>query len=172
MGPGPTPSPVQRTWTAEIRPGPGGPAVSCTHCGAVPISPGTAGARAAALAHLARHARHEPLAAHLRTCRCGEHSCSWHPRHRGCDGRVLLLLTRVAGGRRWRLADVCRACASWTAHAAEVPEPGVDEVRPLTPQGCIADQATATASAPSGPVVYRYDLADEGAWWVDGLVYD
>ncbi len=73
--------------------------------------------------HLALHARSEPLPAHLRTCRCGEHGCRWHPRHRGCSGPIALLLARSAGGRIWRLTDACRACAAATEHAATVPEP-------------------------------------------------
>lgn len=74
--------------------------------------------------HLALHARTEPLPTHLRTCRCGEHGCRWHPRHRGCNGPIALLLTRGAGGRIWRLTDACHACIAATDHAATVPEPG------------------------------------------------
>ncbi|MDX3213969.1 hypothetical protein PV318_00120 [Streptomyces sp. ME02-6991-2B] len=73
--------------------------------------------------HLAEHARAEPLPGHLRTCKCGELGCPWHPRHRGCDGTILILLSCSGGGRLWRLADVCRACMDVTDHAAAVPEP-------------------------------------------------
>ncbi|WP_245659649.1 hypothetical protein [Streptomyces ochraceiscleroticus] len=79
-------------------------------------------ARAVALAHLARHARASVLPAYLRTCQCHARGCRWHARHRGCAGAVLLVLTRDHGGRRWRLADVCAACAAATERAAVVPD--------------------------------------------------
>ncbi|MFG3371074.1 hypothetical protein ACGF0K_39900 [Streptomyces sp. NPDC048156] len=89
---------------------------------------GGAPARSAALAHLARHARLDALPVHLRTCQCHESGCRWHPRHRGCSGPIVLALARDQGGRLWRLADVCTACASATAHAAVVPGPQLTTV--------------------------------------------
>jgi hypothetical protein len=74
------------------------------------------------LAHLARHARADALPPYLRTCQCHEHGCRWHPRHRGCAGPVLLVLSSLHGGRTWRLADICAACAGSTARAAVVPD--------------------------------------------------
>ncbi|MFF3459666.1 hypothetical protein ACFYXH_36305 [Streptomyces sp. NPDC002730] len=114
--------PVPRTWTVELRPYRGGPVLHCPRC-----SPGgqvlqAASARPAALAHLARHARSDTLPAHLRTCQCHERGCHWHRRHRGCAGPILLVLTREHGGRIWRLADTCAACAAATPYAAVVPD--------------------------------------------------
>ena len=74
------------------------------------------------VAHLAGHARRDALPVYLRTCRCHEHGCQWHPRHRGCSGPIALVLTRESGGRLWRLADACSACARAIAHSAIVPE--------------------------------------------------
>lgn len=111
---------VRRTWTVELRPEKGGPVLHCPQC--PPGSPPARGAASQALAHLARHARHDALPQHLRTCQCHPHGCRWHPRHRGCSGPVLLVLTREHGGRLWRLADVCAACAAATTHAAVVPD--------------------------------------------------
>lgn len=68
------------------------------------------------------HAWRDALPPYMRTCQCHERGCSWHPRHRGCAGPIRLLLTREQGGRRWRLADACAACASVTAQAAVVSE--------------------------------------------------
>ena len=106
--------PVPRTWTVELRPHHGGPVLYCPRC-----SPGghalqATSARPAVLAHLARHARSDALPTHLRTCQCHERGCRWHPRHRGCAGPILLVLTREHGGRTWRLADTCAACAAAT----------------------------------------------------------
>ncbi|MDX3642301.1 hypothetical protein [Streptomyces sp. MB09-02B] len=39
-----------------------------------------------------------------------------------CAGPVRLLLASEHGGRVWRLADTCTACAAATAHAAVVPD--------------------------------------------------
>lgn len=111
---------VRRTWTVELRPERGGPVLHCRQC--PPGSPSVRAAARQALAHLARHARRDALPSHLRTCQCHPHGCRWHPRHRGCAGPVLLVLTREQGGRLWRLADVCAACAAATTHAAVVPE--------------------------------------------------
>ncbi|MGW7521135.1 hypothetical protein ACWGJ2_36695 [Streptomyces sp. NPDC054796] len=76
--------------------------------------------RRTALTHLADHARRNPLPQHLRTCRCPDNNCAWHPRHRGCDGPILLTLTRHHCS--WRLADLCHACAAHTPHTAPVNE--------------------------------------------------
>ncbi|WP_251070837.1 hypothetical protein [Streptomyces sp. ISL-96] len=114
--------PVPRTWTVELRPQQHGPVLYCPICSSGGQTVRVTAARPAALAHLARHARRDVLPAHLRTCQCQERGCRWHPRHRGCSGPVLLVLTRERGGRIWRLADVCAACASATPHAAVVPD--------------------------------------------------
>jgi hypothetical protein len=113
---------VRRTWTVELRPQPGGPVLVCQQCthGGRPLV-GSA-ARSELLAHLAAHARLAPLPVHLRTCQCHERGCRQHPRHRGCDGPIRLLLVRERGGRRWRLSDACTACAAATSQAAVVPE--------------------------------------------------
>ncbi|MET8682076.1 hypothetical protein ABZW18_32005 [Streptomyces sp. NPDC004647] len=113
---------VQRTWTVELRPQQGGPVLACRQCAPATGTVKAASARSAALAHLARHARRDALPLHLRICQCHERGCRWHPRHRGCSGPILLVLMREHGGRIWRLADACTACASITAHAAVVPE--------------------------------------------------
>ena len=115
-------SPVPRTWTVELRPQQGGPALHCPRCAPQGQLLRGVSARPAALAHLARHARSDVLPPHLRVCQCHERGCHWHPRHRGCGGPVLLVLTREHGGRRWRLADVCAACADATPHTAAVPD--------------------------------------------------
>ncbi|MDX3673096.1 hypothetical protein [Streptomyces europaeiscabiei] len=115
---------VQRIWTVELRPQPGGPALACPHCTLHGHPVQAASARSAALTHLARHARTDALPGHLRTCQCRARGCQWHPRHRGCAGPVLLALTRDRSGRTWRLADACAACAACaaaTSHTAVVP---------------------------------------------------
>lgn len=94
--------------------------LSCLQCS--PSAPTMRTAPSQALTHLAAHARHDFLPRHLRTCQCHSHGCRWHPRHRGCAGPVLLVLTRERGGRLWRLADTCAACAAATDHAAVVPD--------------------------------------------------
>lgn len=115
---------VPRTWTVELRPQPHGPELVCPRCRpATTPAAGSTTARSAVLAHLARHARLDALPPHLRTCQCHERGCRWHPRHRGCSGPIVLALAREKGGRLWRLADVCTACAGTTAHTAVVPEP-------------------------------------------------
>lgn len=115
---------VPRTWTVELRPQRCGPELVCPRCRPVTASAkGGTTARSAVLAHLARHARLDALPVHLRTCQCHERGCRWHPRHRGCSGPIVLALAREQGGRLWRLADVCTACAGATNHAAIVPEP-------------------------------------------------
>jgi hypothetical protein len=63
-----------------------------------------------------------PATCALRICQCRERGCRWHPRHRGCAGPVLLVLTREHGGRIRRPAYACAACAGATPHAAVVPD--------------------------------------------------
>ncbi|WP_254076277.1 hypothetical protein [Streptomyces sp. P3] len=92
-------------------------------------------ARSAALSHLACHASTDVLPGHLRICQCRERGCSWHPRHRGCAGPVLLALTRDRSGRTWRLADACAACAAATSHTAIVPDTTLLPRRPR-PSSC------------------------------------
>ncbi|MFZ4240371.1 hypothetical protein ACOZGD_35045 [Streptomyces murinus] len=114
--------PASRTWTVELRPQPQGPRLVCAQCGLTPETLQGRTARSAALAHLARHARLSLLPQHLRTCQCHERGCRWHPRHRGCDGPLLLVLSREHGGRLWRLADSCTACAQAMKDACIVPD--------------------------------------------------
>jgi hypothetical protein len=111
-----------RAWTVELRPHPSGLVLVCRHCphGTTPIT--ATSARSAALAHLARHARGDLRPPHLRICQCHERGCRWHPRHRGCAGPIRLLLACEHGGRLWRLADACSACAAATTQAAVVPD--------------------------------------------------
>ncbi|MFD6311111.1 hypothetical protein [Streptomyces nigra] len=121
---------VRRIWTVELRPQAGSPTLVCPSC-TVRASPLQASsARSAALAHLACHARADALPVYLRSCQCRLQGCSWHPRHRGCAGRVLLALTRDRSGRTWRLADACAACAAATSHTAVVPETLLSPRRP------------------------------------------
>lgn len=115
---------VRRTWTVELRPQHGGPLMACPHCppASRPSPLGSAAVRSTLLGHLAGHARRDALPVHLRTCQCHEHGCQWHPRHRGCSGPIALVLTCAGGGRLWRLADACTACARATPQSAIVPE--------------------------------------------------
>ncbi|MFE4492434.1 hypothetical protein ACFRKD_08230 [Streptomyces niveus] len=113
---------VRRTWTVELRPQRGGLVLHCPQCNASPAPVPAPSARATVLAHLAHHARRAALPAYLRTCQCRQHGCHWHPRHRGCAGPILLVLTRQRSGRTWRLTDTCAACAGATAHTAVVPD--------------------------------------------------
>ncbi|CAM5696710.1 TniQ protein OS=Streptomyces griseorubiginosus OX=67304 GN=DWG14_00072 PE=4 SV=1 [Streptomyces griseorubiginosus] len=113
---------ARRAWIVELRPSSGGPQLVCQQCDHRGALPATASARSAALEHLAGHARRDVLPPYLRTCQCHERGCRWHPRHRGCAGPIRLLLARERGGRLWRLADACTACASVTEQAAMVPE--------------------------------------------------
>lgn len=123
-----THSAVRRVWTVELRPEHGGLVLYCPQC-----PPGGQCERAGAsqaLAHLAGHARRDSLPPHLRTCQCQPQGCRWHQRHRGCSGAVVLVLSREHGGRLWRLADVCAACAAATQHAAVVPETTLTKAAP------------------------------------------
>ncbi|MFH8789101.1 hypothetical protein [Streptomyces roseoverticillatus] len=176
MRSGTTTPPAQRIWTVEVRPGPGGAVVVCPDCGQT-----TSGAalRKAVVAHLAQHARVEALAQHWRICQCGEHGCRWHPRHRGCDGQVRLLLTREHAGRMWRLADVCHACATVTEHAAEVQEP-LCTSQPMPPRSRPSSlprrRGGLTTTSPGHTVPGDRERADyqwsdplEGLLWADDL---
>lgn len=175
MGPGTIPHPVRRTWTVEVRPQPGGPVLVCPHCGPVPTGSGAAAGRAAVVAHLAQHARTEPLAPHLRTCQCGRLDCRWHPRHSGCDGTLLLLLSRDRTGRVWKLADVCRACAAATEHAAAVTEPNASSCLRSgagpTPAGAPLPHRGGDAGTGCTSTVGMSDDAQDGAGYRDEVVY-
>ncbi|BFO23179.1 hypothetical protein SHKM778_95670 (plasmid) [Streptomyces sp. KM77-8] len=109
-------------WTVELRSHTDGLALVCRQCPHAGRRVAAATARSAALAHLARHARGDLRPSHLRTCQCRERGCRWHPRHRGCNGPIRFLLTCEHGGRIWRLADTCTACAAATDRAAVVPD--------------------------------------------------
>lgn len=136
-----------RAWRVDVDPG--RTRWSC----AVPGCSGAAlkGRRApqVALGHLAEHAAAEPLPRHLRTCRCHSHGCAWHPRHRGCDGPVSLVVFRSRGGATWQLADACTACARSIPYAAQLPSapPRTPQTRRLgarvatDPVGCPDDAA-------------------------------
>lgn len=113
---------ARRAWIVELRPSSGGPQLVCQQCDHRGALLAAVSARSAALEHLAGHARRDVLPTYLRTCQCHERGCRWHPRHRGCAGPIGLLLARERGGRLWRLADACTACASVTEQAAMVPE--------------------------------------------------
>ncbi|MDT9701508.1 hypothetical protein [Streptomyces sp. P17] len=118
-----TPCPATpRAWTVELRSHSGELVLVCRQCPHGPRRVTAAAARSAVLAHLAQHARADLRPPHLRICQCHERSCCWHPRHRGCAGPIRLLLARERGGRVWRLADACTACAAATAQAAVVPD--------------------------------------------------
>ncbi|MFB7112712.1 hypothetical protein [Streptomyces sp. NPDC056291] len=121
---------VRRIWTVELRPQSGGPTLVCPSCTARTFPLQASSARSAALAHLACHVRADALPAYLRSCQCRLQGCVWHPPHRGCAGRVLLALTRDLGGRTWRLADACAACAAATSHTAVVPDTLLSSRRP------------------------------------------
>ncbi|MFF3253885.1 hypothetical protein ACFYWP_23400 [Actinacidiphila glaucinigra] len=118
--------------------------MACEECGRLSDLPGAEPVRGAVVAHLVTHIRAAPLAPHLRTCQCGHNGCRWHPRHRGCDGLIQLVLVRCAGGRLWRLADICQACATATPQAAMVSEPQGAPV-----MGTASARGTAPASGKS-----------------------
>ena len=153
--------PAPRTWTVDVLPAPGNLVITCKECGSFPIT-GHA-LRTTILSHLAQHARSDYRPAHLRTCQCGEHGCTWHRRHRGCDGALLLLLSRDKAGRRWRLGDVCQSCAVVTDYAAEVRE------RPRSVGSPIADDDRAARSVDpaDGPSAWggSQEHETEGSWW-------
>ncbi|KDN75598.1 hypothetical protein DF19_08780 [Streptomyces olindensis] len=113
---------ARRAWIVELRPGSGGPQLVCQQCGHRGVLLAAVSPRSAVIEHLAGHVRRDVLPPYLRTCQCHERGCRWHPRHRGCAGPIRLLLARGRGGRLWRLADACTACASATEQAAVVPE--------------------------------------------------
>lgn len=143
----------QRIWTVEVRLQAHGVELHCPQCPPSGRRITAHTAREAALAHLAHHARRSRLPAHLRTCQCRARGCCWHRRHRGCQGTVRLTLTSDRGGGRWRLADVCSACAAVTAHTAIVPQSvhsspaGPQHPRPslrtLPPEGVVQSEAQA-----------------------------
>ncbi|MEU6807722.1 hypothetical protein ABZ920_01590 [Streptomyces sp. NPDC046831] len=114
--------PVQRIWTVQLHPQADGPALVCSHCPLHTPRLSPASARSAALTHLAQHAQREVIPKHLRTCQCRTRGCCWHPRHRGCSGPIRLALSCGSGGRLWRLADICSACAAASRHTAVVPD--------------------------------------------------
>ena len=126
---------VRRIWTVELRPQAGGPTLVCPSCTAHTSPLAASSARSAALAHLACHARADVLPVYLRSCQCRAQGCAWHPRHRGCDGPVRLALTRDRGGRTWRLADACTACAGATSHTAVVPDTLLGSTLPQSSAG-------------------------------------
>lgn len=111
----------RRVWTVELQAQVTGPSLACSRCASTSLRVQATSARSAALGHLAGHASGERLPRYLRTCQCREQGCAWHPRHRGCSGPVLLALTSDRGGRLWRLADACSACAAATHRTAVVP---------------------------------------------------
>nr|AOE46824.1 hypothetical protein [Streptomyces antibioticus] len=152
---------VRRVWTVELRPRPGGPALVCVRCTNHTVSPVAASARSAALAHLACHARADALPAHLRICQCRSLGCLWHRRHRGCAGPVLLALTRDDGGRVWRLADTCAACAAATGNTSVVP---------CTVLGTPHSPASPPAAAAAAHRVHR-PAAEEGMRVREMLTY-
>ncbi|MFE5122944.1 hypothetical protein [Streptomyces sp. NPDC056669] len=179
MGSGTTTRPGRRTWTVEIHMHPWERTLLCDRCGPVPITAGPPGVRARAVSHLADHAHAEALAHHLRTCQCGDGTCQWHPRHRGCDGPLVLLLARDDSGHLWRLADTCRACAAATAHAAVVTESRrfpalLRSQQLLSPPGSTAAAGDREASAPLTPESFPCALAfeEDNVVWTDPSAYD
>ena len=176
MGTGTPPRLPQRTWTVTIHPHRGELALRCTTCGPLPHPSGACPVRRAALAHLADHASRTPLPPHLRTCQCREDGCRRHPRHRGCDGPLLLLLTRDLRGRTWHLADTCHACAAATPHSARVPEASSRKAREASDRAASSNTPFAlspgtavlsSAHAPGPDDTPAYDVAEEGLWWLD-----
>lgn len=140
---------VPRVWTVELRPHAPGPVLGCLRCTprTVPLQGTTA--QTAALRHLAAHARSDAVADYLRTCQCRQRGCRWHARHRGCAGSVLLVLSRDHGGRNWRLADVCAACARAIPNAAVVPDTTLPASAPAPRADDCAPQPTTACLGPS-----------------------
>ncbi|WP_406434677.1 hypothetical protein OHA59_47310 [Streptomyces sp. NBC_01589] len=141
--------PVRRTWTVELRPQQGTTVLYCALCAPRGHALAGAAARPAVLAHLAHHARRDVLPPHLRTCQCHERGCRWHPRHRGCAGPVLLVLARERGGRLWRLADACAACAGATPGSAIVPDTAITST-PARPDTGPSSAGARRARLPDG----------------------
>lgn len=178
MGSGTTRRPGRRTWTVEIRTHSWGRDLLCGHCGPVPVGTGPPGIHARAVTHLAQHARDEALAHHLRTCQCGEYACRWHPRHRGCGGPLVLLLTHNDSGGLWRLADTCRDCAASTVHGAVISESLHRSPAPSHPPHRLSSVDSATlaprqeSSAPFVPESFLYEQGpDEVLCWTDPSAY-
>lgn len=113
---------VRRVWTVKLQPQTDGPELVCPLCTLVSPPLDASSARSAVVAHLAQHARRDALPVHFRTCQCREGGCQWHPSKHACAGSLLLVLMREQGGRIWRLADMCAACAGAVPHAAAVPD--------------------------------------------------
>ena len=120
--PAPSPTAPLRAWRVDLDPAHTWWSCTAPRCTGAERARGRR-ATVVALGHLAAHAAAEPLAAHLRPCRCHAHGCAWHPRHRGCQGPVALAVFRSAGGATWQLADACTACARAIPHAAQLPAP-------------------------------------------------
>ncbi|MFD5752478.1 hypothetical protein [Streptomyces sp. NPDC127033] len=142
---------ARRVWTVELRPQHGRPLLVCAQCEVDDTPLPSACARSAALAHLALHARGEALPAYLRTCQCHQRGCRWHPRHRGCAGSIRLVLSRAKGGRLWRLADVCAACAGATPDTAVVPDTVAEDSSAELPSSGPARSRTQRRRQAGGP---------------------
>jgi hypothetical protein len=144
---------VRRIWTVDLRPqSRRAPRSSAPPAPPTPLPSRPSSARSAALAHLACHARADTLPVYLRSCQCRAQGCSWHPRHRGCDGPVRLALTRDRGGRTWRLADACTACAGATSHTSVVPDTLLGST---SPQSSPPASVPCAQRAPPGPADER-----------------
>jgi hypothetical protein len=143
--PAPAPTMPVRAWRVDLNPD--RTRWSCTAPGCPGEDLGPRRAPQAALGHLAGHAAAERLAPHLRTCRCHARGCAWHPRHRGCDGPVALVVFRQHGGRTWQLADACTACTRAIPHAAQLPP--LPEPTAGCPRGI--DQAVPVKRDPAAP---------------------
>lgn len=148
---------ARRAWTVELQLGSGGPRLVCQQCDHRGVLLAAVSARSAALEHLAGHARHDVLPLYMRTCQCHERGCRWHPRHRGCAGPIRLLLARGRGGRLWRLADACTACASVTAQAAVVPETFLHAV--VTPSDGVSRRRKRRPKGPGDQIRVREMLS-------------
>ncbi|WP_371798184.1 hypothetical protein OG963_01330 [Streptomyces sp. NBC_01707] len=146
---------VRRTWTVELRPQQGKTVLYCALCAPGGHALAASAARPAVLAHLAHHARRDVLPPHLRTCQCHERGCRWHPRHRGCSGPVLLVLTRERGGRLWRLADACAACAGATPGSAIVPDTAITSTSARPDAGPGSDGAKHVRLPDGAPPAHR-----------------
>lgn len=124
MGPARLTTYPPRIWTVDIRTRHGTTEAVCRTCGPLtPVRTASRTLRDHALHHLAAHARRDLTPPHLRSCQCGHHGCTWHRRHRGCTGPILLALTCEEAPHSWRLADLCLQCVNATAHTTPVPGP-------------------------------------------------